>query len=103
MGKGGSEPAQKEVSFDSREEIQRELESIWRELLGVDRIQQNDGFSSLGGDSLLAVQMLAMITQRFSAKISMRDIMDASSIDALSDLLWDKRTPSKQARETGEI
>jgi len=92
-----------ETDLDGAGAIQQALESIWCDLLGVEEIRAEDGFSSLGGDSLLAVQMVAAITKRFPADINIGDIMGAPTIGQLSELLWEKRTSHNQERETGEI
>ncbi len=103
MKQGVSDSETSEAQIDSEESVLRELESIWQELLGVERIRQQDDFLSLGGDSLLAIQMLAMISKRLPTEINMRDIMEASNIEELASLLWGKRTTLQATREIGEI
>ncbi len=39
--------------------VEETLASIWRQVLGVDRVGIDDDFFDLGGHSLLAVRMLA--------------------------------------------
>lgn len=47
------------------------LASIWREVLGLDRVGVHDNFFDLGGDSILTIQIIARASQvglRFSPK-----------------------------------
>lgn len=50
-----------------RDATERTLAAIWCRILGVERIGRDDHFFDLGGDSLLAVQML-MAAQEFGIK-----------------------------------
>jgi amino acid adenylation domain-containing protein len=103
MENGALDAKPQETPLDGAEAIRQALESIWRDLLGIDGIREGDSFSSLGGDSLLAVQMVAMISKRFPVDINIGDIMNAATVGQLAELLWEKRTSHQQERETGEI
>jgi amino acid adenylation domain-containing protein len=48
------------------------LEAVWRELLGVNRIELGDNFFDLGGSSLLAMQAAEAAAQRIGKRISPR-------------------------------
>ncbi|MDL1986225.1 MAG: amino acid adenylation domain-containing protein [Deltaproteobacteria bacterium] len=87
----------------SEEGIKQELTSIWKELLAVDHASETDDFISLGGDSLLALQMLTMITNRFSVKVGIRDIMEATTLGELATLVWQRHEANTETREVGEI
>lgn len=40
-------------------ELEQKLASIWSELLGIERIGRNDNFFSLGGDSIISIQLVS--------------------------------------------
>ncbi|MDE9591123.1 phosphopantetheine-binding protein, partial [Xenorhabdus bovienii] len=40
------------------------MATIWRELLGVERIGRQDNFFTLGGHSLLAMRMISLAAER---------------------------------------
>ena len=40
-------------------ELERRLASIWSELLGIEKIGRDDNFFSLGGDSIMSIQLVS--------------------------------------------
>lgn len=69
--------------IEPRNDVERQLAAIWRELLDVKEFGVTDNFFYLGGDSLLAIQVLARIRRRFQVEVSIRSLFDGPSIDAL--------------------
>ncbi|MGA9191912.1 MAG: phosphopantetheine-binding protein, partial [Anaerolineales bacterium] len=59
---------------------QRALAAIWREVLKVDRVGADDRFLDLGGDSILAAQLLARVRSRLNIELSMLDFFEAETI-----------------------
>lgn len=64
-----------------------ELRAIWRELLGVDDVGDDDDFFDRGGHSLLTLQLIMRIEQRLGRKLTMRDVFDHPSFAAQARLL----------------
>jgi NADP-dependent 3-hydroxy acid dehydrogenase YdfG/acyl carrier protein len=60
------------------------LAAIWEELLGTSGIGLDDNFFDLGGDSLLATQLIARLRTAFGQEWSLRDLMAYATIAALS-------------------
>jgi amino acid adenylation domain-containing protein len=63
------EPAGERPDLDQelvppRTEAERRMAGIWAEVLGLDRVGIEDSFFSLGGDSILAIQVLARARQQ---------------------------------------
>ena len=54
-----------------RTDIEGAICGIWAEVLGENHVNRQDDFFALGGDSLLAVQMLALINRKFNTEIQM--------------------------------
>ncbi|HEV7517348.1 MAG TPA: HAD-IIIC family phosphatase, partial [Thermoanaerobaculia bacterium] len=52
-----------------RTPIEETLATIWRELLGVDRVGINDHFFDLGGHSLLATQLLSRVREELGVEV----------------------------------
>ncbi|WP_381556214.1 SDR family NAD(P)-dependent oxidoreductase [Streptomyces eurythermus] len=63
------------------------LAQIWSEVLGVDRIGADDDFFDLGGNSLVAVQLLSLVRKRLSARIPMRALFEAPTVAAMADFI----------------
>jgi phthiocerol/phenolphthiocerol synthesis type-I polyketide synthase E len=68
------------------------LAAIWEELLGTSGIGVDDNFFDLGGDSLLATQLIARLRTAFGQEWSLRDLMAYATIAALSAAIDAKLT-----------
>ena len=84
-------------------DVERLLAGIWSELLGVERVGVHDNFFELGGHSLLATRVLARIDLAFKARLTLRDIFDAPTIQGLSDKVSSLTMASPAAEEREEI
>jgi acyl carrier protein len=58
-----------------RNDLERAVADIWREVLGRDAIGINDSFLDLGGDSLIGLRVLVRIQERFHVEIPLRVII----------------------------
>jgi len=64
-----------------RDEVEQRLASIWRELLMVSEVGITDDFFTLGGNSLLAMQVLGRIRRTFEVEVSIRSFFEAPTIE----------------------
>lgn len=69
------------------QQLRLALTSIWQDLLPCADISIDDDFMHLGGDSLLAAQMLVLVEQRLGVIVPMGDLIHARTIRTLSDVL----------------
>jgi phthiocerol/phenolphthiocerol synthesis type-I polyketide synthase E len=77
-----------EFSLDSHEnEVERELSEMWKTYLGVDVVGRHDNFFDLGGDSLLAVQLIAKVNSTFQMELSTHILLEKNTISALAELI----------------
>ena len=74
--------AQEYVAARTRHEEQ--LSSIWREVLHLARIGVKDRFFDLGGDSLLAMQVIARVRDTFRVELPFSVLFDRQTIEALA-------------------
>jgi predicted amino acid dehydrogenase/acyl carrier protein len=72
--------------------LEKELAAIWSEVLGVKRVGVNENFLQLGGDSLMAVQMLSKISTITSGEISGQLLISNPTVALLAKAL--ERVPS---------
>jgi amino acid adenylation domain-containing protein len=79
------EPAQACVA--PRTCVEEQLATIWREVLGVDRIGIRDNFFERGGHSLLATRLASHIRRQFGLEIPLIAIFEAPTIERLSLVL----------------
>lgn len=62
-----------------------ELAAIWSEVLGRPRVFAGDNFLDLGGDSMTAVLLLDLITERLGVDLPLDDLLAAPSLSALAE------------------
>jgi amino acid adenylation domain-containing protein/non-ribosomal peptide synthase protein (TIGR01720 family) len=80
---GPAEPASAEA-VAPRSPVEEVLASIWADVFGKERIGVHDGFSELGGHSLIAIQIIARVREAFQAQVPLRAIFDAPTIALLA-------------------
>jgi len=83
---GASTDAQ-EVYIAPRSGMEREIASIWQQLLKVEKVGVNDNFFGLGGHSLLLVHAQSKVTEVLKMKVSMVDMFRYPTISALAEHL----------------
>lgn len=63
-----------------RDDIEKALAGIWKEMLEIEQISIHDNFFELGGHSLKAVQLLSAVNNRFSTGLSLSALLTHPSI-----------------------
>jgi acyl transferase domain-containing protein/acyl carrier protein len=64
-----------------RTEIERRLAGIWQKTLQIDQVGVHDSFFELGGDSILAADIVALTYKTFGVSISIREAFDSFTIE----------------------
>jgi amino acid adenylation domain-containing protein len=67
-----------------RTEPERILSAIWQQVLRVDRVEVNDEFLELGGDSILAAQIVARVREEFRIDLPLFRLFDNCTIAKLA-------------------
>jgi amino acid adenylation domain-containing protein len=60
---------------------------IWSRVLGIERVGIQDGFFTLGGHSLLVIQVVVRIREVFGVDVPLRQMFDASTVAAQADFI----------------
>ncbi len=63
------------------------LRALFSELLEIDDVGMNDDFFDLGGESLMAMRLVARIEERTGTRLSLRDVFDWPSPAELASRL----------------
>lgn len=81
--------------------VETELARIWAELLDVDpeSIAPDSSFLRLGGDSVLAVRMAALIRKRLSVVLALSDVTVEVTFGRLADLVRRRATTPGDVRD----
>jgi phthiocerol/phenolphthiocerol synthesis type-I polyketide synthase E len=62
-----------------RTELERTIAAIWQEVLGSEEIGVEDSFLDLGGDSLIALRILARLREYFHVEIPLKAMLEPRS------------------------
>src|SRR5262249_29242659 len=76
-----------------RNRIEEEMASIWRELLGIDKVGIHDNFFDLGGHSLLATQANSRFTARTGREISLSRFFENPVLSAIAESAVESQQP----------
>jgi acyl transferase domain-containing protein len=68
-------------------EVEEAVASVWRELLGFDRIGADDNFYALGGSSLLTVRLLSRLRERFAVEPDLEAFLAVHTVRDQSRIL----------------
>jgi amino acid adenylation domain-containing protein len=77
-----------------RNDIETRLVSIWKEVLGIERVGIRDNFFELGGHSLLAVRLLARIEEEFGHPLPLQILFTEGTVQSLAEALIQINNPS---------
>ena len=67
--------------------IELKLTELWRQTLHIDRVGIHDSFFELGGDSVLAAQVLTLAQKTFGIRINPQDAFQEFNIKRLAEML----------------
>lgn len=70
-----------------RTEIERQLASIWQQVLSVPVLGIHDNFFELGGHSLLATQMISRVQDVFELELPLRSLFENRTVAQMSSVI----------------
>ena len=77
------------VRSEPRDELERQLVKIWRNVLGAHDVDLRDSFFDLGGDSFIAVQLLCEIEKTCGKYLPLATLLRAPTIEKLAHAIRD--------------
>ncbi len=87
-------PNQAERCIAARDALELQLTHIWEDLLGHHPIGVDEDFFRLGGDSLMAMSLMAQIVQRTGLTLPAAGIVRAPTIEKLARVLREDSNPA---------
>jgi amino acid adenylation domain-containing protein len=67
--------------------MEQQIAEIWTAILGIKEVGTQDDFFALGGNSLLAAQLIAQINHRFHVQLPVSTVFTANTIAKLAEVL----------------
>jgi acyl-coenzyme A synthetase/AMP-(fatty) acid ligase/acyl carrier protein len=77
-------PALAEAFIAPRTPTEKSLASIWTKLLGINRVGINDNYFELGGDSLLATQLVSQLRGVFEVELPLVNLFQYPTLAELA-------------------
>jgi phthiocerol/phenolphthiocerol synthesis type-I polyketide synthase E len=70
-----------------RDDLERTIARLWADVLGGDEIGVEDDFFELGGNSLVAVQLIALIRKELKVRLPMRSLFNEPTVAGVAGLV----------------
>jgi amino acid adenylation domain-containing protein len=80
-----SRPELTSIFVAPRHELERQIAEAWQSVLGVNSIGVYDNFWELGGNSLLATQVVSRLKARFHISLPLRALFEMPTIEKLGE------------------
>jgi phthiocerol/phenolphthiocerol synthesis type-I polyketide synthase E len=87
------------VGTPPRTELEKAVAQVWREALGVEVIGVDDDFFGLGGNSLVAVQLIAALRKAVGVRLPMRSLFETPTVAGLAALIEEIKAEETTAAE----
>jgi acyl carrier protein/NAD(P)-dependent dehydrogenase (short-subunit alcohol dehydrogenase family) len=81
-------------------EIEEEIAFIWRDIFGIEQIGRDDDFFNIGGNSLVAIQVVSRLRKELDVDLPMSGLFEHPTISSLAAAILALRY---EADETSEI
>lgn len=75
---------------EPRNDVERTLVGFWEELLGVNQVGVEDSFFDLGGHSLIAVRLFAMVKKAYRVEFPISVLFEAPTIALCADMIRER-------------
>jgi acyl carrier protein len=61
------------------DQAERVVREVWQDLLGVDEVGAHDNFFDLGGNSLVAIQLVGEVNGRLGSRVTLADLYEGAT------------------------
>jgi amino acid adenylation domain len=79
------------------------LATMWRELLGLEKVGRNDSFFELGGNSILLARLASRIRSTFGVEIPMNELFNAVALTDVARMILLKQIEKFNAEDVEAI
>lgn len=71
------------------DDIERTIAKMWEDLLGVSGVGSDEDFFDLGGSSLIAARMFALIAREYGSRLPLSTLVNAPTVSTLAAVIRD--------------
>jgi amino acid adenylation domain-containing protein len=89
--------------WEPKDEFEKKLAALWREILGIERVNTQHNFFDIGGNSILVIKLYSRLEQEFPGELITTDIFAYPTIVKLAEYIRKKQEEfqSKQIPVSG--
>jgi acyl carrier protein len=80
-------------------EVEQTTAQIWGRLFGIERIGVHDDFFQLGGNSLLAIQLVAQLRKAFAVELPLSKLFESPTIAGLAISVAESQAKEREVAE----
>jgi tyrocidine synthetase III len=70
-----------------QDELERDIEAVWREVFRLERVGREENFFELGGNSLLGMDLSDMLATRLGVQVPVLAVFQHPSIREIAEFL----------------
>jgi acyl carrier protein len=85
-----------------RTDTERAVAEVWQRLLGLEQVGVHDSFFDLGGDSLMATQVMTRIREGFGVQVQLPEFFELPTPAALAERI-DASRPAARTEEIADL
>jgi acyl transferase domain-containing protein len=78
-------------------DVHDRIEAHWRKLLGVAEVRAEDTFFTLGGQSIMAVRLIAALRREFGVTIPMRILINSPTVNGMAEAVEQLRAQATES------
>ena len=91
------------ASKESMNSNERQISEIFAQILALSDVAAEDDFFDLGGNSITVMRLIAMIRQQFGVELTVTEIFENSSVQALAKAVTHSKTVSIEMEQKLEL
>ena len=103
QSKGHARPHLNQPAKEPEDDIQRAVQAIWHEVLGIRGIGVDDNLFELGGHSLLAIRIASRLAETFQVEVPLQAVFDSPTIAGLARELISREPSPGQTMEIAQL
>ncbi|HEX6046565.1 MAG TPA: MupA/Atu3671 family FMN-dependent luciferase-like monooxygenase [Pyrinomonadaceae bacterium] len=96
-------PVNESKTFSDVAEVETAVVDIWRELFAIENIRPQDNFFDHGGNSLIALQLVAQLRSTFKIDLPLRVVFETQTAAALAARIFDLIAQEQEMAELDSL